>query len=367
MRFLDFVAGFAAATSATLVPSVSPGPYPVGLRIKALTDDSRWDPYAPKDDPQRRRVLLSAFIPVGSANDSCPHGEVDVPYMPPKTAEAFGLQTDAMGLPHGVFENLKMRLCRLTDDKASDEGSRAEPATFPVVIFSPGRGVSRLAYNAMAKTLASHGYVVLTVDHAYDATIIEFPDVRRKDISFIIDQLKDNAIAKALLGFTSVDRIFVFGHSAGGAATASSLFADDRVLGGINLDGDILGPVVTSGLDKPLFIIGKPHSREQGPSWNQTWENLRGPGMMMQIDGTTHQSFFDAPLLVTLRDIPEGYEDKINAALGTIDGRRMPTVITELTVAILAFVLDGAVDRLCQVDASLPEMSYFALRLNTTT
>jgi hypothetical protein len=31
-------------------------------------------------------------------------------------------------------------------------------------------------YNAMAMTLASHGYIVLTVDHSYDAAIIEFPD-----------------------------------------------------------------------------------------------------------------------------------------------------------------------------------------------
>ncbi|KAM0542354.1 hypothetical protein ACHAPJ_012819 [Fusarium lateritium] len=378
MHFLNLLAGFTAATSAILGPSVSPGRYSVGLRIKALTDESRWDPYAPKDEPQKRRILLSAFIPVGLGNDSCPHGEADVPYMPPKTAKAFGAQTDAIGLPHGVFEDLEMRLCRLLGDKVLAERSTEEPPTFPVVIFSPGRGVSRLAYNAIARTLASHGYVVLTVDHAYDAAFIEFPDgssvtgvngegnqnvleksakVRQKDISFITDQLKDEAIAKPLVRFSSVDRIFVFGHSAGGAAAASSLFADDRILGAINLDGDILGPVIESGLDKPFFIIGKPNSRKQGPSWNQTWENLRGPAMMLQIEGTTHQSFFDAPLLVTLRDIPEGSEAKIDAALGTIDGRRMAALLTELTVGILEFVFDGAADGLCQATSDSPEVT----------
>ncbi|KAJ4251529.1 hypothetical protein NW762_011517 [Fusarium torreyae] len=377
MRFLNFLVGFAAATSAILVPSVSPGPYSVGLRIKALTDESRWDPYAPKDDPQKRRVLLSAFTPVGLASNSCPHEVIDIPYMPPNTAKVFGAQTDAIGLPHGVFEDLQMRLCRLPDDKVY-ERSREEAPAFPVVIFSPGRGVSRLAYNAIGRTLASHGYDVLTVDHAYDAAIIEFPDgssvtgvtgeanqtvleksaeVRQKDISFIIDQLKDEAIAKSLIGFTLVDRIFVFGHSAGAAAAACSLFADDRILGAINFDGDMLGPVAESGLDKPFFIIGKPHSREQGPSWNRTWENLRGPAMMMQIEGTTHQSFFDAPLLVTLRDVPEGSEGKIDAAIGTIDGRRMSVVLTELTVAILEFVFEGAVNRLCQALSSSSEVT----------
>jgi pimeloyl-ACP methyl ester carboxylesterase len=161
--------------------------------------------------------------------------------------------------------------------------------------------------------------------------------------------LEDDSTAKDIVGFTRVDRIFVFGHSIGGATTASSLLADNRIRGGINFDGDMLGPVVTSGVDKPLFLIGQPRAREQGPSWNQTWDNLRGPGMMMQIAGITHQSFIDAPLLVTLRGIPEGSETRINAALGTIDGRRMAAVVIELVVAVLEFVFYGAEDQLCQV------------------
>ncbi|KAF5989780.1 acetylhydrolase protein [Fusarium bulbicola] len=85
-------------------------------------------------------------------------------------------------------------------------------------------------------------------------------------------------------------------------------------------DGDMLGPVIRSGLDKPLFLTGRPHSREQGPSWNETGNSQRGPGMMLQGDGIMHQSLLDAPLLVSLRNVPKHSKAKVQAALGTIDG-----------------------------------------------
>lgn len=47
---------------------------------------------------------------------------------------------------------------------------------YPVVIVSPGHTVSRLLYSAQARALASHGYIVITVDHPYDPWIVEFPD-----------------------------------------------------------------------------------------------------------------------------------------------------------------------------------------------
>jgi hypothetical protein len=176
MLFLNIIAGLAATAGAILIPSVSPGVFSVALSVKTLTDEGRWDPYAPKDSPEKRRVLVSAFTPISFKNGSCPNGEVDVPYMPPETTRIFGLQANAMGLPNGIFDDLQMRLCRIPEQGTKNGKVEEERAQFPVILFSPGRGVSRLMYSAMARTLASHGYVVLTVDHPYDATIIEFPD-----------------------------------------------------------------------------------------------------------------------------------------------------------------------------------------------
>ncbi|KAG4292259.1 hypothetical protein FPRO06_13512 [Fusarium proliferatum] len=350
------MAGLSAVSTGLLIPLVSSGPYSVGLNIKTLVDESRWDPYAPIDIPQKRRVLISTFAPVDTQENSCPHGEVNVPYMPPKTGDVFGRQAEAMGLPSGVFEDLQLKFCRLPDINRLQKHALKNGTKLSVVIFSPGRGVSRLMYSAMARSLASHGYIVITVDHAYDASIIEYPDgtdttgvvgeanktvleisakVRSQDIMFVIDQIQDNVTTSELFGLSQTGSVFVFGHSIGGATVVSTLFSDLRIQGVINLDGDMLGPVVKAGLDKPLFLIGRPHSRDQGPSWNETWNSQRGPGMMLQIDGITHQSFLDAPLLVSLRDVPEGSRDKVQAALGTINGRRMASLVIQLTVGIL--------------------------------
>jgi predicted dienelactone hydrolase len=46
----------------------------------------------------------------------------------------------------------------------------------PIAIFPSGSGNSRLVYNAMARSLASFGNVVVLIDHPYDAIIVEFPD-----------------------------------------------------------------------------------------------------------------------------------------------------------------------------------------------
>jgi hypothetical protein len=81
-----------------------------------------------------------------------------------------------MGLPSGVFEDLQLKFCRLPDVSRIEKEAQKNKTRLPVVIFSPGRGVSRLMYSAMARSVASHGYVVITVDHAYDASIIEYPD-----------------------------------------------------------------------------------------------------------------------------------------------------------------------------------------------
>jgi hypothetical protein len=175
-QLFNVTAGFAAISTGLLIPSVSSGPYRVGLNIKTLTDEARWDPYAPRASPEKRRVLVSAFIPINAQDKSCLDGDVNVSYMPPKTQDVFGRQAEAMGLPSGIFEDLQLNLCRLPDMNRSAKEAEKNETRFIVVIFSPGRGVSRLMYSTMARSVASHGYVVITVDHAYDASIIEYPD-----------------------------------------------------------------------------------------------------------------------------------------------------------------------------------------------
>ncbi|KAL6717301.1 hypothetical protein ACLMJK_005216 [Lecanora helva] len=89
----------------------------------------------------------------------------------------------------------------------------------PVVIFSPGLGTSRLLYDAIAQSVASYGYTVITIDHPYDVDVVELPNgtlsyavsistpaqvdldvaTRAEDTSFLLNQFSYSKTAESLL------------------------------------------------------------------------------------------------------------------------------------------------------------------------
>lgn len=155
---------------ALLVPP-PPGPYSVAVKHIELVDQSRIDPFAPEPNT-KRRFMASAYLPV-DVRYGC-ESQV-VPYMPPLTASVYGEVGESLGLPQGIIEKFEMEFCNIStvNLKSSHEESTKQ---FPVAVFSPGYGGTRLVYGALARSLASLGYIVMTVDHTYEAAVVEFPD-----------------------------------------------------------------------------------------------------------------------------------------------------------------------------------------------
>ncbi len=154
---------------AVVVPS-HPGPFSVTMRVKALIDHSRTDPL---NKTVKRQVLLSVFVPV---SDSTKCSNEIIAYMPLATATSYGPLAQSAGLPANIFSSFQLELCKLPDIKnGSCRGGRKTPR-FPLVLFSPGLAESRLLYSVTAKSIAAQGYVVVTIDHPYDAEVVEFPD-----------------------------------------------------------------------------------------------------------------------------------------------------------------------------------------------
>lgn len=144
-------------------------------------------------------------------------------------------------------------------------------ARYPVAIFAPGGGMKALTYHTLLEDLASHGWVVAAIDPPYNARAVRFPDGRvlgnlppdergwpqprgaeenrrfyqerivhwARDVSFVIDQLAAlDGGSGPFAGRLDVERgVGVFGHSRGGQAAGTVRLLDDRVRGGINLDG----------------------------------------------------------------------------------------------------------------------------------
>ena len=110
-----------------IVVSGPSGPWPVSHKVLELTDESRWDPYAPGNSPHKRRILTSIFVPIHVGQRKCEVDKID--YLPPKTLETYGKVANGLGLPNNTFQGFELEFCRASSKKQLPH---------PVVIFSPG-------------------------------------------------------------------------------------------------------------------------------------------------------------------------------------------------------------------------------------
>ena len=99
-----------------------------------------------------RRLMLTRWYPAAAGAARRPLA----PYASPRLATALGLPA--------VRAHARDR-------------ARPRRGPLPVVLFSPGLGGPRVIYQALAEDLASHGYLVIAVDHTGEAPV-EFADGR---------------------------------------------------------------------------------------------------------------------------------------------------------------------------------------------
>lgn len=163
-----------ALSKAILVPAAN-GPYSVALKTLELTDTNRFNDLNPENSITVRRIMTSVFLPIEKdLTDKLCHPEI-VPLMTPAVAGRYAKNLEDDGLPHIPFDFFQLEVCGLSQNRTCVRG-RGKKKKYPVVLFSPGIGDSRLLYSAMARSLASNGYIVVTIDHTYEAYFVEFPD-----------------------------------------------------------------------------------------------------------------------------------------------------------------------------------------------
>jgi dienelactone hydrolase len=147
---------------------------------------------------------------------------------------------------------------------------------YPIVIFSHGIGMSRFLYSAFCEELASHGYIIVGIDHPYLANIIRLPDGRMinfsiktddqkheaigneiGDVRFVLNQLEKLNQDKGSIFFQHLDEkhIGMFGHSFGGLVTTNICQQDDRVIAGINMAGPLYEQDKVTPFNKPFMMM----------------------------------------------------------------------------------------------------------------
>jgi len=224
--------------------------------------------------------------------------------------------------------------------------SAAPPASppssrFPLLLFSHGEQMNAFLYSNLHEELASHGFIVIAVEHPGAALFVAYPDGsvvsyaepgqnlqgrvadRVADLRFVRDQIGRLEIRGRRLKDLVSERIGVFGHSIGGMAAALLCQQPPLLDACLNMDGRLdAAPIMTGGRiavpSRPFMYITKPFRtltdselRSEGITRDQattvqagTWardgrllSSTSSPSYRATFHQAEHASFSDEPLL----------------------------------------------------------------------
>lgn len=234
---------------------------------------------------------------------------------------------------------------------------------FPVMIFSPGNGTNIEFYASLAGEIASHGYVVVGINHPYDVPAVALSDgdiarydkdqwlldaqahqvyiaerikVRIVDILFALGQLEEMSSSGPFAGFMDMDSVAVAGHSLGGIAASEACKVDLRFKACLNFDGlQRGGPFsMEEGAippQQPFLFLTK--ESQLHPKILERFENMT-ESYWVVVHGASHQSFTDGPSL----------QPSLVPVSNQAD--RLMDLIQEYSLAFLDHTLKGNADRL---------------------
>ncbi|MCA0756573.1 hypothetical protein KP806_16070 [Paenibacillus sp. N4] len=337
------------------------GPYEVGTVTRYLEDSTRRETFT-ADPGDRRELFLQIWYP--AADNDLPRANYGT-YMP----QLIRQMAESMDLP-------SLLLRHLTSVKTYSSYN-AEPAgkeaSYPVLLFSHGLGLYGFQNTFQMEELASHGYIVVSIQHPYQSLLTVFPDGREiaaypfelasfgqfhfmnkivtevmvKDGGSALDYLERIRLSEgddSFAGRADLSRVGMLGHSIGGAAAAQALLLEPRMMAALNLDGTLTGTaeIPAAGFSKPFMQLAaqpfedsqlKPLEPDSGFGaqlgvsqaeidrhadflsifgLNQS-HAFAGGGYYVWLKGASHYTFTDVPLYSPL--VPFMLKDKIKTKL----------------------------------------------------
>ncbi|MFD8523750.1 hydrolase [Streptomyces capillispiralis] len=350
----------AGAPSVRLTLPAPGGPHVLGTVSLRLVDTSRPDPWVP--GRPYRELMVDVRYP---ARPGVTRAHPRAPHMRSGAAAAFAALNNLGEVPADRVD----WAATLTH---AHEGAPADlrGGPYPVVLYSPGVLDPRTFGTTLTDDLASRGHMVVTVDHTYDATAVEFPgdrvehtvlparleatggdeeriralleqtvQARVADLRFVLDALP-SALPKELRRVADLSRTGMFGHSAGGFAALQTMHDDRRLRAAADLDGVLAyvqepgdpghySTVARNGLDRPFLLMGKDgNDLATVPSWGALARNSGAWHRCVTLPGSAHGTYSDAvavlPRIARALDLPR---DVVTAVIGTISPAR--AVVTQ--------------------------------------
>jgi hypothetical protein len=323
-----------AWNGAARLPALS-GTLAVGRAEFTWVDSTRTEPFAPSLST-RRQLVVHVWYPAedGSSNETAD-------YIPHLTAIAAAIGDSAMDSEFGIARSA-IATGQVRSQSHDNARMKRAGRPFPTLIFSPGFGESSLTYTAQLEDLASHGYIVIGIEHPFDTYAVLLAGGR------VIPFAKaswDSATARpkgaaawqlAQVPLRAADavrtepartprnhggrdrprecrgpgRIGAFGHSLGGMAVAGACRTDARIRACMNQDADYEGRPFDGGaaafsLKQPFLFFATGNSIYLSPHTVPPTDSALG---LMKMTRAQYDS------------IVGRYQHNQDAALGSMPG-----------------------------------------------
>jgi dienelactone hydrolase len=200
-----------------------------------------------------------------------------------------------------------------------------EAPTYPVILLSPGNATNVGFYASLAEDLASHGYVVVGIDHPYQVAATATADgvvavydqsadlapldqresktaariaERVDDMEYVIRRL-GGEVGDLVAGRLDLTRLAAMGHSNGGVAAVEACRSLPELKACLNIDGQLAGgpfSVHPAGVapEQPFMYLTKESS--QHPEIVSRFEEA-SEAYLVSMPAASHESFTDGALL----------------------------------------------------------------------
>lgn len=339
------------------------GPFRVGTEVRHLVDPNRRESLSDNSgDP--RELMAQIWYPVDPSFQGhlAPYREKQVTNW--RTAQLALVKTHAyLGAPMASAQ-----------------------ANYPILVFSPSWSGQRVQNTFQTEELASHGYIVVAIDHPYGTDVTVFPDgrivrtklgsgenyssqqafeqfvreadqqveIRAQDASFVLDKLAEfnqHDPEGLLTGRLDLQRVGIFGHSLGGSVAAQACWLDSRFSAALDMDGMLADESAREGSPRPIFFMMEdetlppvtqlsslnPRQRRAAEFGYQQAAMMetsltRSGGYRMVIRRTTHRNYSDSPFFSPL---------KFLTGAGAISTDRAVQIINQYTLAFFDKTLKG--------------------------
>jgi len=310
LRFVDTNAPafsqrfYRTPTNQLATPDPAPtGPFPVGTFSMVMTDASRTNAAGYGTNYQFMTTFWYPAVPEARV--------LPAKYVEAQLAAAYatiGLSQVAAFFSHSL----------------SNAPLATYPASYPVILYSPGTTGTRRENTDKMEDLASWGYILVGLD-ASDTDPSVFPDGRVvhggsigsdqdrvKDMQFVMDQLAIlNAGDPRLTGRLALDRIGAMGWSWGGGIAEDLCLYDARCKAAVGFEPGnwvAVTNLLTQPLNVPYLFFRGDMGPDPDPAWSaglgHTDERLEAfneqetNAYWLKVDSTVHGSFANWDLLL---------------------------------------------------------------------